>query len=620
MIGTPQAGKTTMFTRWIMPAAVFVTSLAAYLWTLPSTVSFEDSAEFVAAAATLGIPHASGYPLFVLLGRIFAAFPLGTVPWRVALLSAVSASGAVTLGFLMTRRLVRRRFPVTPGIEAVVALVFLTLAVSETWWSQAIMAEVYALHALLMAGVGYALVAWMDAADGVPSGGPMRGDRWVFAASFLFGLALSDHLFLALPVAPVLLAIIVFRLPRERRSRVLSWCVVAGMAGLLPYVLLPVRSGTDAFLMADASTWHGFLNHVLRLRYGDVGTPAWNKGALVLGYAQTLIGDLGPLLLVLAIIGAVGLFSAKDRQGRLVAGWLLMLVMVVPAIVAVRGISWKHVVEYLYKVYGIAGLLGATTLASFGAALVYHRWGASGRRLSGILLILALAGIPSSTAAAAYSRVVDYAGPDVELAMRSYMAALPQDAVLVMNDYGLTGDTEMFVIAYLQQVEGIRPDVTVVTDTAIRTFHPADLPGGYARFPLDIRRRLLLRSVLEDEGLTGRPIVTSWPATGMQEGGRSFATGYAYVFGDPSEGGYPPPVAFDTDVTHPTLRAFMSHLLYAQAAFVLEHEGVKASMPWLVKAIELDPDPQSSDYLDLVRHRAVLLETGDIPTGKTVVE
>lgn len=606
--------------RRAAPIGVFAISLAVYLWTLPVTVSFEDSAEFVAAAATLGIPHASGYPLFVLLGRLFAALPFGTVPWRVALLSAVAAAGAVTLGFLAVRRLVKRRFPVTPGVDAVMALVFLTLAVSETWWGQAIMAEVYALHAALMAGVGYALVAWMDALDGRADGGSMRGDRWAFAASFLFGLALSDHLFLTLPVAPVFLGIVLYRLPRGRRLRGLSLCTAAGIAGLLPYLLLPVRSGTDAFLMADASTLRGFLNHVFRLRYGDIGTPAWNKGALALGYLQTLFADLGPLILGLGVIGVASLTASRERAERVAAVWFVAAVLVVPAVIAVRGVSWRPVVEYLYKVYAIPGLLGASSLAAFGAAVAYRRWGASGKTMTGALIVLALAGIPAFTAGAASSRVLAYATPDVELTMRSYLASLPQDAVLVMNDYGLTGDTELFVAAYLQRVDGVRPDVTVVSDTAIRTFHAADLPAGYARFPLDVRRRLLLRVALADQALAGRPLFTSWPATGMEKGWRSFATGYAYAFGAPPGSVLPPPAALDTAVTHPTLRAFTSHLLYAQAAYVLESEGVKASMPWLVKGIELDPDPQSSDYIDFVRHRAALLEAGDVPGSGQAAE
>jgi len=45
---------------------------AAYLLTLCPTVYVGDSGELTTAAATLGIPHPPGYPLYVLLGYAFS--------------------------------------------------------------------------------------------------------------------------------------------------------------------------------------------------------------------------------------------------------------------------------------------------------------------------------------------------------------------------------------------------------------------------------------------------------------------------------------------------------------------------------------------------------------------
>jgi len=591
--------------RWFWPVIVFAASLAVYLPMLPSAVSFEDAGEFVAVAKTLGIAHPSGYPLYALLGHLFTFLPFGSVPWRVALLSAFAAAGAAAFACAAVQRLVLRRYMPAPAVGTLIALPFLTLAMSETWWSQAITAEVYPLHALFVAAIGYALVVWAE----------RGGIRWGALASFLFGLAMSNHLFLTLPVAPVILGIVLYLLPRGKRLKGLGICLGAGMLGLLPYLLLPLRSGSGAFAMGDASTVGGFLAHVLRLRYGDVGTPAWNKMALALGYLKTVLVDLGPLLAALAVGASVLLVRSRERSDRAAAAWFIGLVLVVPVVVAVRGLSWRPVIEYLYQAYAVPGLLAVAALASYGAVAVYRSWIVSEKRWRGTLVVLLFAVVPVFTAVAAGPRVAEVASSNVEASMRAYMDSLPRDAVLVMNDYGLTGDTELFVMAYLQLVEGVRTDVAVVTDTAIRNFTTAELPGGYAHFPLDVRRRLLLRAVLADPAFEGRPLYTSWPATGMETGWRSFATGYAYAFGARPAAMPVPPATPNTNVTHPTLRAFASHELYAGAGLALEEEGVKAAMPWVVKAIELDPEPQSSDYLDFVRHRAALIEAGALPAG-----
>ena len=50
--------------------AIGVAYFALYLATLCPVVYWYDSAEYVTAAVTLGIPHPPGYPLYVLLGHV----------------------------------------------------------------------------------------------------------------------------------------------------------------------------------------------------------------------------------------------------------------------------------------------------------------------------------------------------------------------------------------------------------------------------------------------------------------------------------------------------------------------------------------------------------------------
>src|SRR6185503_4816158 len=79
--------------------AAWVAALAAlwaYALTLSPTVAWvnlgEDSGDLLAASATLGIPHPTGYPLFVLLGRLATFLPLGTMAFRINLIAAFLAA------------------------------------------------------------------------------------------------------------------------------------------------------------------------------------------------------------------------------------------------------------------------------------------------------------------------------------------------------------------------------------------------------------------------------------------------------------------------------------------------------------------------------------------------
>ena len=69
-------------------------ALAVYLKTLAVTVTGEDSGELVAAAATLGIPHPTGYPLWCLLGYAFTkVIPIGDAAFRVTVAGIIAGPG-----------------------------------------------------------------------------------------------------------------------------------------------------------------------------------------------------------------------------------------------------------------------------------------------------------------------------------------------------------------------------------------------------------------------------------------------------------------------------------------------------------------------------------------------
>jgi hypothetical protein len=206
-------------------AAAALCALLLYVSGVSSTVTYGgDCGELIAASYRLGIAHPTGYALYCLLGRCFASLlPLGEVGWRYNVLSALF--GALAVGLITatvyrladgtlhnrvdgsrgaslqdsssTRNTTTRaadtrtddRDMKRPNALQSTALwpalgAGLLLAGFYDFWSQCVLAEVYALNALMLAALLYAAVAWHQSADW----------RWLFSLAVLFGLALNAHL------------------------------------------------------------------------------------------------------------------------------------------------------------------------------------------------------------------------------------------------------------------------------------------------------------------------------------------------------------------------------------------------------------------------------------------
>ena len=187
-------------------AAAVLGPLALYVATLPRTVVLEDDSLFLMAGVHLGVAHPPGYPLYTLIVHLFTRLPFGDVVFLGHLSSAVL--GALACGAVYAcARLLRA----SPAPALIVAWLF---GVSEQFWSQAIIAEVYTLNALLFFAT-YALV--LHGAQNPRRGWPLA------AADVAWGAGLANHwplMVLATPGLAMALALapkwrdVLGRLPR----------------------------------------------------------------------------------------------------------------------------------------------------------------------------------------------------------------------------------------------------------------------------------------------------------------------------------------------------------------------------------------------------------------------
>ncbi|MFH5885370.1 DUF2723 domain-containing protein [Halalkalibaculum sp. DA3122] len=176
---------------------VFLVSLVLYMLTMAPTASFWDAGEFIAVAHGLQVNHPPGAPFYSLLGRIFSMFmPTSYVAVSINFISALASALTVMLLYLIIVRLVREWQPDPDamtgsdkiGMFGGAILGAFTFMVTDTFWFNAVEAEVYALSMFFTAAVVWMALKWSEHHEEPYS------ERWLVLIAYMFGLALGVHL------------------------------------------------------------------------------------------------------------------------------------------------------------------------------------------------------------------------------------------------------------------------------------------------------------------------------------------------------------------------------------------------------------------------------------------
>ena len=204
--------------------ATFALPLLLYWRTLAPTIYNLDSAEFTTAVATNGIIRATGYPLYLVVGKLWSWLPLGgDMGYRMNLFSAFL--GALTL---LQGEYILRRLQVEPWLRlGALGL----LATAPYFWAMSLIAEVYTLHTALMAGVILALLRWRDQPT------PFR----LALPIFLMTISLGNHMATVLLVPGAVWYVLTSQPAQFKNWRVWAVGGTAVLLGLTIFLVLPLR-------------------------------------------------------------------------------------------------------------------------------------------------------------------------------------------------------------------------------------------------------------------------------------------------------------------------------------------------------------------------------------------
>lgn len=204
----------------ICAGVAFIFSLIIYLKTIAPTVSFWDCGEFITCSYILGIPHPPGAPFYLLIGRIFSMLPLATdIGLRVNIISALSSAITVMLTYLIIVRLVKQWRGEPKNNEDMFVLAAsgligaLAFAFTDTFWFNAVEAEVYAISMFFTAIIVWFILVWLEKADQAGS------ERYILIIAYLTGLAIGVHLLLILAL-PAIFMIVYFKYLEKNKQKI----------------------------------------------------------------------------------------------------------------------------------------------------------------------------------------------------------------------------------------------------------------------------------------------------------------------------------------------------------------------------------------------------------------
>jgi hypothetical protein len=498
-----------MTTRHNLLAALGITCgvFALYLATLSPSVAMWDAGEYIAAASALGIPHQPGNPMYVLIAHVAGLLPLSeTYAVRINILAALSSAVVAGLWFLCGERVLRALIP-TKWLRFLAAGTGSVLgATAFTVWNQSVVMEkVYPLALVGLAIVSWLMVLWFDASD------QRRADRLLVLMAYICGVTYAIHPAGLLPVAAVAIAGLRHRPGLITRWKLIGVAAAAFVFGTTPFAMLPIRAAHQPYVNVSAvsacedgriaaectfsgETARRLKGTIEREQYG--GNPVMQRrgpigaqlGMFWLYFKWQWIRDVSGTMpwaqsALAALMGVLGIFGilalrgparvvdeTKKRRGQAVLSgahhpayaWYFGVLAVTFTVALVFYLNFRYgfsqrpdlgdLVEreprdrdyFFMWTFSLWGLLAAIGLASLL------------RTFRTQLAAIALVGIGALPLAANWDVASRTGQRFTSEWARDLLLSLEPNAIIITN-----GDNDSFPLWYAQEVEKLRPDVTV---------------------------------------------------------------------------------------------------------------------------------------------------------------
>ena len=267
------------FKKWnnVLGWFVFTIALLTYWLTVEPTASFWDAGEYITTSSNLEVGHPPGAPLYQILGAFFSIFALEAtnIALTINLMSVFASAFTILFMFwsltmllttIVSRKieLKKQNYHAILGSAAIGSLAF---AFSDSFWFNAVEAEVYAMATFIMSVLFYLALRW-ERDMNTP-----RGNRWVILIAFVIGLSFGVH-FMGLLTIPAMGMLYFFK---NYKSVTLKNFLIANivMVAILLFIFKLLLPMTLKFFSASEIF---FVN--------SIGLP-FNSGTIIAGFLFT---------------------------------------------------------------------------------------------------------------------------------------------------------------------------------------------------------------------------------------------------------------------------------------------------------------------------------------------
>ena len=477
---------------WLAGIAVTMALLAVYLATLMPGVPPTDSGELILASWSGGVAHAPGFPLYTALGWLWShLLPVGRIAWRLNLFSAVCGALAGGLTYALALRTLREEMieVVTANTVVAAAIGALALGLGRTVWTWATVAEVYTLTLAIAAAILLLVVAsgggpavelrskgaevQKSGSTGESRHGKKRQEEefpthpasrstqhaarstlhaphagLIILAAFLFGLGLGGHLTSIALLAPAIAFWLTVRHGwRFWISKTALLAALALIGGAAIYLYLPARAAADPLLnWGRPDTWQRFWWHVTARQYrvSLLSAPVWPQVVFAARLWWTQFTPVG-----LALLGVGAWRMARSQRALFV---MLALIVLFSTLYA-----WAYVIEDDGDAYYLPAFLAGAVWVAWGAQGLLERvaktrpqW----QKPAAVALCVLVPAVALAMNWGACNRRGDTIPEDY---VRDTFAEIGPNGLLLTRDWQL-----MAPALYLQQIEGLRPDLAVI--------------------------------------------------------------------------------------------------------------------------------------------------------------
>ena len=248
------------FKKWntILGWTAFAIALVTYTLTVEPTLSFWDCGEYIATSAKLEVGHPPGAPLYQMIGAFFAMFAIDEtyVALMVNMMAVFSSAFTILFMFWSSTILLKKlisQFSVVDNSNSIVILGSsfvgsLAYTYSDSFWFNAVEAEVYSMASLLIAVLFWLGLRWEQDME------TPRGNKWLLLISLVVGLSFGVH-FMALLTIPSIGFLYYFKHYKTItvKNFIIANIVVVSVLLFIFKLLLPLTMGffgkTEVFMV-----------------------------------------------------------------------------------------------------------------------------------------------------------------------------------------------------------------------------------------------------------------------------------------------------------------------------------------------------------------------------------